>query len=130
MHSLLLAGLCATFVAATPAPADKEEKKPDAKKDEKKDSDKGEAGMEVKIIGRGSWHPAGKGEPQQVVIRTAEELARAAGLEKPDDEATQKKATETVAKALKVDDIDWKKEMVIAVCAGMKTTGGFRVEVT
>lgn len=114
MRSILLLALCASFAAAA---------------EEKKDGDKSEGGMEVKILGRGSWHTPGKGESQQIVIRSAEELAKAAGLEKPEDEAVQKKATETVAKALKVDDIDWKKQMVIVVSAGMKRTGGFKVEV-
>jgi len=118
----------------------KEDKKPeekkddtqaDPRKDEKKVDDKTDSGTDVKILGRGVWKPATKsGDQQQVVIRSAEELAKAAGLEKPNGEDAQKKATETVAKALKVDDIDWKKQMVIVVTGGVKRTGGYSVEIT
>jgi hypothetical protein len=105
------------------------DRKPEPIREGKKDADKSEAAMEMKIIAQGSWHAAGKDEPHQLVIRSAEELAKAAGLDKPEDEKTQKKATETVAKALKIDDIDWKKQMILVVSGGMKRTGGFKIEI-
>jgi hypothetical protein len=104
-----------------------EEKKAPARKDEK-DVD---SSTEVKILGRGVWRLASKSDDQQqIVIRNAEELAKASGLEKPDGEEAQKKATEAAAKALKVDDIDWKKQMLIVVTGGVKRTGGYSVEIT
>ncbi len=125
------------------------DKKPEPKKDDKDppkalpkleedrkpeptpDAAKGEEATDVKILSRGLWRPATKSnDPQQIVIRSGEELAKAAGLDKPDGEDAQKKAAETVAKALKVDDIDWKKQMVIVVTGGVKRTGGYSVEIT
>jgi hypothetical protein len=112
----------------------KDDKKPEEKKDDKKaekGEDKTEGGAEVKILGRGVWKPATKsGDQQHVVIRSGEELAKAAGLDKPDGEDAQKKAAETVVKALKVDEIDWKKQMFIVVTGGVKRTGGYSVEIT
>jgi hypothetical protein len=109
---------------------DKDEKKPEGKKDDKKPTDKVEGDHEVKIIARGAWRPGSKEEAQHLVIRNAEELAKASGLEKPDGEGAQKKASEAVAKALKIDEIDWKKQMLIVVSAGRKNTGGYSVEIT
>jgi hypothetical protein len=118
----------------------KEDKKPEEKKlnpknDEKKEERKGgnkvEGASEVKILAHSPWKPALKGgDPPQNVFRSAEELAKASGLEKPEGEEAQKKATEAAAKALKVDDIDWKKQMVIVVTGGMKRTGGYSIEIT
>jgi hypothetical protein len=116
----------------------KDDKKPEEKKDEKKaekgekkGEDKTKGGAEMNILGRGIWRPVTKSDdPQQVVIRNGEELAKAAGLEKPEGEDAQRKAAETVAKALKVDDIDWKKQMLIVVTGGVKRTGGYSVEIT
>jgi hypothetical protein len=109
----------------------KDAKQVDPRKDEKKVDVKTDSGTEVKILGRGAWKPATKsGDQQQLVIRSAEELAKASGLDKPEGEDAQKKATETVAKALKVDGIDWKKQMVIVVTGGVKRTGGYSVEIT
>jgi hypothetical protein len=129
MRAVVILALCAPFAAAAPAPEGKDDPTPN-KELFAKEGDQSEGGMEVKILSRGLWHPAGKGEPQQLVIRSAGELAKAAGLEKPDGEDAQKKATETVAKALKIDNIDWKKQMVIVVTGGMKRTGGYNVEIT
>ena len=109
---------------------DKDEKKPDGKKDDKKPSDKVEGDQAVKIIARGAWRPGSKGEPQHLVIRSVEELAKGSGLEKPEGEEAQKKAAEAFLKALRIDEIDWKKQMLIVVSAGRKNTGGYSVEIT
>jgi hypothetical protein len=110
--------------------AEKNDAKPEPKKDEQKEPNKSESGMDVKILGQGSWHAVGKDEPHQLVIRSAEDLAKAAGLNKPEDEKAQKQATATVAKALKMEDIDWKKQMVLVVSGGMKRSGGFKIEIS
>jgi hypothetical protein len=74
-----------------------------------------------KIIARTNW---GAPTPKQLVIRSADELARAFG--KP---GKGKEATKQVAKLFKVDSIDWKKQMVILITAGTKRSGGYSVEV-
>jgi hypothetical protein len=90
-----------------------------------------DGGAEVKILARAPWKPALKGgDPQQYVFRSAEELAKVSGLDKPDGAEAQKKATEAAAKALKIDDIDWKRQMLLVVTGGMKRTGGYNVEIT
>jgi PrcB C-terminal len=55
--------------------------------------------------------PSGFGKGGSSVIRTADE-----------------KATAELAKRLKVDAIDWKKQMVIVISGGEQRTGGFSVE--
>jgi hypothetical protein len=80
-------------------------------------------GKELKVVARGNWKAAGAKEPQQLVIRSSEELAKAAG--QPAD-----KAAEELAKAFKVEAIDWKKQMVVVATGGTKSTGGYSVEVT
>jgi hypothetical protein len=96
-----------------PAP----DKKPEGGKD-----DKGEAGKEVKVLARGFWRaPVKGGEQQQLVIRSEEELVKAAG---------EKDAAATLARAFKVDGIDFKKQMVVVVTGGVQRTGGYSVEVT
>jgi hypothetical protein len=109
----------------------KDDTKEAPKKGDKKVDEKADDGTKVKILGRGVWRPASKsGDQQQMVFRSAEELARASGMEKPDGEDAQKEATEVAAKALKVDDIDWKKQMLIVVTGGVKRTGGYSLEIT
>jgi hypothetical protein len=80
-------------------------------------------GKEPKILARGTWRAAGTKEPQQLVIRSAEELAKAAG--QPAD-----KAAAELAKEFKVESIDWKKQMVVVATGGTKSTGGYSVEIT
>lgn len=56
-----------------------------------------------------------------VVIRSAEQLGKLRNAD-PD------KATADVAKMLKVDAIDWKKQMLIVIAGGTQRTGGYSVE--
>jgi hypothetical protein len=55
--------------------------------------------------------PSSFGKGGSTVIRTADE-----------------KATADLAKKLKVDAIDWKKQMVIVIAGGQQRTGGYSVE--
>jgi hypothetical protein len=84
---------------------------------------------ELRVQGRGFWRASAKpgAAAQQLVIRSGAEAAKASGL--PADGKGQQQATEMLAKALKVEKIDWDKQMVIVVTAGAKPTGGYRVEV-
>lgn len=56
------------------------------------------------------------------VVRSAEELGKLQNIDAD-------KASANLAKALKVQAIDWKKQMVIVVYGGTQRTGGFSVEV-
>jgi hypothetical protein len=88
---------------------------------------------EAKILARGPWRAPIRegGEPQQLVIRSAEELVVASGQrDKAKDEATQKQVTAAVAQALKAGDIDWKKQMLVVVTGGVQRSGGYSVDVT
>jgi hypothetical protein len=58
---------------------------------------------------------------------TAEEAAKASGL--PADGKGQEQASANLAKALKVEKIDWDKQMVVAVTAGQKPTGGYQIDI-
>jgi len=87
-----------------------------------------EGGKEMKVLATGRWtyasaDPEGPKNPQQHVIRNAEELAKVSGQKDAD------KVKEQLTKLLKVDDIDWKKQMLVVVTAGVKPTGGFSVEI-
>lgn len=64
------------------------------------------------------------GEATQLVIRSAEELAKAMGIPEAD------KAMSQAAQQLKVKEIDFKQQMIVVVSAGSKPTGGYSVEVT
>src|SRR4051812_15327722 len=72
--------------------------------DDKKDAPKADG---PKILARVS----GATNKTSTVIRTADE-----------------KATAELAKRLKVDSIDWKKQMVITISGGSRPTGGYSVE--
>jgi hypothetical protein len=100
-----------------------DDRKPETK-DEPKD------GKEVKILAQGFWRAGVRGEggaAQQLVLRSAEDLAVAAGKGK--DEAGQKEATEMLCKVFKVDDIDWKKQMIVVCTGGARPTGGYSVDI-
>lgn len=56
------------------------------------------------------------------VIKSAEQLAKLQNTEAD-------KASANLAKQLKVEAIDWKKQMVIVVSGGTQRTGGYSVEV-
>ena len=73
-----------------------------------------------KIIARTSARLA----TTSLVIRSAEELAKLRGGKEEPDQASAE-----VAKMLKVEGIDWKKQMLITVSGGVQRTGGYSVEV-
>jgi hypothetical protein len=80
-------------------------------------------GKELKVLARGNWKSAGTKDQQQLVIRSADELAKATGQ-------PAAKAAEELAKAFRVESIDWKKQMVVVATGGTKRTGGYSVEIT
>jgi hypothetical protein len=92
-------------------------------------SEKGED-RELKVLGRSVW-PVRNKQPAQLVIRSAEELARSHGIEGQDakDPRFQADVTADAAQLLKVKTIDWKKQMLVVVAAGTKPTGGYTIEI-
>ncbi len=85
---------------------------------------------ELKIVARGFWRGVSArpgAEAQQLVLRSAAEAAKASGL--PGDGKGQEQATQRLAQALKVDKIDWEKQMVVVATGGAKPTGGYKVEI-
>lgn len=86
------------------------------------DADKGEKGGEPNEGGKLKVHaqtPARQGNTSGVV-RSAKELAERAG-------STPEEATANLAKALKVEKIDWDKQMVVVISGGVQRTGGYSV---
>jgi hypothetical protein len=84
------------------------------------DSPHAEAGKELKVLARASWQlPVRDATPQQRVLRSEQELKAAIGNQ-----------ADALLKALKVDRIDWKTQMLILVSSGTRRTGGYSVEIT
>lgn len=83
-----------------------------------------------KILARGVW-PVREDKPSQHVLRNAQELAIALGVEAKDakERRFQNDAEADTAKLLKVKAIDWNKQMLLVVTAGAQRTGGYRVEI-
>lgn len=91
---------------------------------------KDEKDRDLKILARGAW-PVRHEKPTQLVLRNAEELALAHGVAPKDakEKRFQADVTTDVVSLLKVKAIDWNKQMLVVVSAGMKRTGGYRVEI-
>jgi PrcB C-terminal len=88
-----------------------------------------------RVIARGPWAyvtASGDEKAQQLVIKSAADLVKNTPFKDRDAEAkvVEKAATAEVAKALKVKDIDWAKQMLVVVTAGTKGSGGYRIEIT
>jgi hypothetical protein len=94
------------------------------------DAAKKEDNRDLKIMASGVWLGMEE-KPAHRVIRGGEELAVALGVAPKDakEKRFQNAATADTAKLLKVKDIDWTKQMLVVVAAGVKPTGGFRVEI-
>lgn len=95
--------------------------------DESKQSDRGkDAGTPVKILGRASWRASTKpgAAAQQIVIRSEADFAKAVGAGND-----AKAALDDLKKQMKVEQIDWQKQMLIVVAGGAQRTGGYRLEV-
>lgn len=98
--------------------------------------DKTKNAKTLKVFATAPWSyvradPDGPRDGQQFVIRTAKELAARPPFSELDarPEVVEKHAAATLAKALKVEAIDWDKQMLVVVTAGVKPTGGYRVEI-
>ncbi len=91
---------------------------------------------ELKIIAKAFWRyaspsPDGPKKGLQLVLRSAAELVAATPFSRLDapQQVVEKMATAELAKALKVDTIDWKTRMLVVVTAGVKPTGGYSVDI-
>ena len=96
--------------------------------------DSAPAGRKVKILAQAPWpyaqpNPAGTiGKDQgRIVVRSEDELVKASNL--PADGRTRIQVTQFVQKALKVDAVDFKQQMLVIILGGTQPSGGFRVEV-
>ena len=90
-----------------------------------------------RILARARWvyasaDPGKREKASQFVIRSAAELITRPpwnNLDAPPP-AVEKTATAALAKALKVETIDWKTQMLVVVTGGTQSSGGFRIGVT
>jgi PrcB C-terminal len=86
----------------------------------------------LKVLARGTWRVGDSPAPVQLVIRSAKELALSHGqlADKADDDAVKTQAVVEAARLFKVEDIDWKTQMIVMVSAGAKPSSGYTVEIT
>ena len=95
--------------------------------DESKPNNPGkDAGTPVKILCRATWRASTKpgAAAQQLVIRSEADFAKAVGAGND-----AKAALDNLKMQMKVDQIDWQKQMLIVVTAGAQRTGGYRLEI-
>jgi hypothetical protein len=81
------------------------------------------------ILARTNWQPAGvqRTGRQTLVIRSGAELAR---LMRVTGDEAERSATELMARRLGVQTIDWNKQMLLSVSAGLKTNEADQLSVT
>jgi len=80
----------------------------------------------LKVFAKAPGRPVGAAPRGHLILRSPEELTKVmAGLGGNID-----KSLERVTKMLKVDKIDWKKQMLLIISGGRQRTGGYRVELT
>jgi hypothetical protein len=96
----------------------------------------GDNAKELKIHAKTRWQyvsaaPDGDKKGTQLVIRSAAELVAATPFKNRDalPAVVEKAATEELAKALKVATIDWSKQMLVVVTGGVKSSGGWQIDV-
>jgi len=84
--------------------------------------------IKLKIHAKAAWPFASDNDKKgkQLVLRSAADLVNSSP---PKPNITEKKATEELAKAFKVNTIDWDKQMVVVVTAGQKPTGGYQIDI-
>lgn len=122
--TLLLSAMLSASAPAAEPPAKLELfAQENGKKDDKP------AAKELKPIATGGWpfasaNPDDKTGPKQYVVRSAEDLAKAANQKDAD------KVKEQLLKVLKVKDVDWKTQMLIVVTGGVQSSGGYSLDVT
>src|SRR5437763_10315226 len=80
-----------------------------------------EGRVDLKVLAR---FPANLGgHEQHTVVRSADELSKLKGGKSTELEAQ-------LAKQLKVERIDWDKQMLLVIVGGTQRTGGYGVELT
>jgi hypothetical protein len=96
----------------------------------------GDDAKELKIHAKARWqyvmaNPDGDTKGKQFALHSAAELVAATPFKNLDapQQVVEKKATEELAKALKVESIDWSKQMLVVVTGGVKPTGGWQIDV-
>jgi hypothetical protein len=93
-------------------------------------------GKQLKVIARARWpfvqaNPDGDRKGTQTVVRSAEDLVNLYPWNQLDAQpaVVAKMASAEVAKLFKVDAIDWQKQMLVVVTAGVRPTGGWQIDV-
>jgi PrcB C-terminal len=86
----------------------------------------------LKVLARGTWRVGDSPAPLQLVIRSAKELALSHGLRAgtAEDDSVKTQAVLEAARLFKVEDIDWKTQMIVVASAGAKPSSGYTVEIT
>jgi hypothetical protein len=97
--------------------------------------DAGESIGEVKVLARTArWIPARRTvAPQAFVVRDAATLAQLGGMAGGGAETAAERSLCQVLESrpgASINNIDWKKQMVIAVSGGIQPSGGAKVEIT
>lgn len=84
-------------------------------------------GTPVTIQGRAPWRAGTKPgtAPQHLVVRSADEFAK---LLRPGNDAPT--VLRDLLKAMKLDSIDWSRQMLVVVTGGAQKSGGYRLEIT
>src|SRR5262249_17340162 len=79
-----------------------------------------------------STDPDSDKKGKQVVLRSAADLRKEwpKAFSQANKDEEEKKATAELARLFKVDSIDWKKQMVVVITAGVKPTGGYNIDIT
>jgi hypothetical protein len=98
-----------------------------------KDKEEAPTGMEIKISGRAFWPDGWRAEEpaRQWIVRRYEDLidprieANETILER-----MRKENADRYAKALKVDAIDFHKQMIVGISGGVQPSGGYRMKAT
>jgi hypothetical protein len=87
----------------------------------------------LKIHAKAHWHyadtsPQADKSGKQIVIRSAADLIANMNIGQTPGDSDEKRVA-AVAKQLKVGSIDWKKQMLIVVIGGVKSTGGWKIDI-
>ena len=87
---------------------------------------------ELKVLARAEWKLIDGAAPVQLLIRSPRELALAHGLpaDQTTDDVVQSRESQLASRLFKVEQIDWKQQMIVVASPGAEPTGGYSVEIT
>ncbi len=93
---------------------------------------KGQASQKVKILAKAPWpfvstNPRGSRVGKQFVIRSEEQLNKAVPQQRQEQ---ANKLLKLLSKKMDDQAFDWNKHMLVVVTAGVRPTGGYRIDIT